>query len=610
MGDNDFFETVGTQAIPSNGSIGYAQPMPAGLPIEHRLGAAGGPASAWAQADNAFFGVVSAHERLPAGTYRCEHSQIHGPVLLRQKIDTDSLLRLSDSVIDDVLLEIERFRGMKARFAALGLLHKRGVLLWGPPGCISSTSLIKYESRGPEGRRRSKKTCHIERLYQAFHRIRGAGKGRYQVAPDDSSYWVSSVDHLGNVLKNRVVDVVYSGVKPCWKLRTRSGLDIQATGDHRFLSGGNYVPLAELAVGSPVETHRNILNEQPGRIHRPDRKMCYVKNHPYARTKMVNGKYRYHVLPMSRAVMEAHANELSLTAYLERLNANDLTGMNFLPPFLDVHHVDENTLNDDFGNLMLVSHAEHARMHGRKDRRLRYRTTTDVVESITYAGELDTYDIQMDDPYHNFIADRFVVHNSGKTAAVHLVSAMIVGREGGVAIFVDHPRLAADCLQLVRRIEPERPILAILEDLDALTQRFGENEFLALLDGEAQVNNVTFIATTNYPERLDRRFVDRPSRFDTVRFVGMPTAEARREFLAGKVPTLANGHLGDYVRLTEGMSLAHLRELIVLTQCYGYGLEESVARLRAMMKAKPDSDRLPGLLGAGFGLDDPTAPAT
>lgn len=320
MSDNNFFETVGTQAIPSNG---YAHPMPGGLPIEHRLGAAGGPASAWAQADNAFFGVVSAHERLPAGTYRCEHSQIHGPVLLRQKIDTDSLLRLSDSVIDDVLLEIERFRGMKARFAALGLLHKRGVLLWGPPG-------------------------------------------------------------------------------------------------------------------------------------------------------------------------------------------------------------------------------------------------------------------------------------SGKTAAVHLVSAMIVGREGGIAIFVDHPRLAADCLQLVRRIEPERPILAILEDLDALTQRFGENEFLALLDGEAQVNNVTFIATTNYPERLDRRFVDRPSRFDTVRFVGMPTAEARREFLVAKVPALANGHLGDYVRLTEGMSLAHLRELIVLTQCYGYGLEESAARLRAMMKAKPDSDRLPGAVGAGF----------
>jgi len=41
---------VGTWAQPGNGGHGYAAPLPrGGLPIDHRLGTSGGPASAWAR---------------------------------------------------------------------------------------------------------------------------------------------------------------------------------------------------------------------------------------------------------------------------------------------------------------------------------------------------------------------------------------------------------------------------------------------------------------------------------------------------------------------------------------------------------------------------------
>lgn len=182
---------------------------------------------------------------------------------------------------------------------------------------------------------------------------------------------------------------------------------------------------------------------------------------------------------------------------------------------------------------------------------------------------------------------------------VHQVARLIVGNEHGIAILVDAPHTTAACLQLLRRIEPDRPVVAIFEDLDALIVRFGENEYLALLDGEAQVDNIVFIATTNYPEDLDSRFVDRPSRFDTVRYIGMPDEAARAVYLRAKAPALVNGQLEQFVTASAGFSIAHLKELVVLTQCFAYPLHEAATRI-SKMKVKPNAKKSPDRLSAGL----------
>jgi len=205
---------------------------------------------------------------------------------------------------------------------------------------------------------------------------------------------------------------------------------------------------------------------------------------------------------------------------------------------------------------------------------------------------------------HGFLFKRNILlwgpPGSGKTATIDQVCALMTEEEDGIAFFVDHPRLASDCLQLVRRIEPERPVLAILEDLDALTDRNGEHEYLALLDGEFQIDNVVTIATTNYPERLDRRFVDRPGRFATIRYVGMPTTAARGTYLAAKMPDLPENALAEFVGSTAGFSIDYLRELIYLTQCEEVPLGRAVDQLRSMMGRKPDSQRNPERQSPGF----------
>lgn len=127
---------------------------------------------------------------------------------------------------------------------------------------------------------------------------------------------------------------------------------------------------------------------------------------------------------------------------------------------------------------------------------------------------------------------------SGKTTCVHMVAKAVIDR-GGIAVFVKHPDIAHLGLSMFRRIEPERPVVVIMEDIDAIVQRHGEAELLALLDGELQIEKVLYIATTNYPEKLDPRLMNRPSRFDVVQLIKMPSEDARRQYLSTKLPTLA-----------------------------------------------------------------------
>jgi hypothetical protein len=182
---------------------------------------------------------------------------------------------------------------------------------------------------------------------------------------------------------------------------------------------------------------------------------------------------------------------------------------------------------------------------------------------------------------------------SGKTSTIQLLIELFVKNLDGIAVQIQNPELAADCIRLIRQIEPNRQILAIMEDLDSLVREHGENAFLSLLDGENQTNNVVFVATTNYPEKLDKRFVDRPSRFDTIKYVGMPSDAARKCYLENKIPNASAEQIDTMVSLSEGYSIAHLKELVVLTECFDYSVESAVKKLDTMIERKPTSDQSP-----------------
>jgi len=186
---------------------------------------------------------------------------------------------------------------------------------------------------------------------------------------------------------------------------------------------------------------------------------------------------------------------------------------------------------------------------------------------------------------------------SGKTSTVQQLSKQIVDM-GGITVYCVNPDLTAQGLDIFRRIEPKRPVVVIFEDIDAIVQEYGESHLLAMLDGELQVDNVVFVATTNYPGRLDKRFINRPSRFDEIIKIGMPSAAAREYYLLAKNPRLRNNkfeicdgvsEIEQWVKETEGFSVAHLKELIISVECFNKSFKESVNRLKMMTEATPDS---------------------
>ena len=106
------------------------------------------------------------------------------------------------------------------------------------------------------------------------------------------------------------------------------------------------------------------------------------------------------------------------------------------------------------------------------------------------------------------------------------------------------------------------------------------------------------VATTNYPEQLDRRFVARPRRFDRVVRIDAADERTRRSYLVTKLPGADAAELERWVRATDGLSLAALAEAVISVRCLGNAFEETIALLRRMSTGRASSREFAA--GAGF----------
>jgi hypothetical protein len=176
----------------------------------------------------------------------------------------------------------------------------------------------------------------------------------------------------------------------------------------------------------------------------------------------------------------------------------------------------------------------------------------------------------------------------GKTSIIRLLCDDIVRRDG-IVIMVTNCRLAETALGGIRQIEPRRPILTIIEDIETFMGPSDESSsaraLLALLDGETQVDHIVHLATTNKPEQLEERIVKRPGRFDLVVGMNHPVAEARKAYLYNILKDhVTEKELQEMVDETEGLGLAHLRELVVANYCLGLDRKETLMRLKSNFK--------------------------
>ena len=315
------------------------------------------------------------------------------------------------------------------------------------PECLAEDTFLQYSSWSPSGERMNHKGGTIRRLYERFHQLPQTGKGR-RSNDAGAAYYVASVNDEGRIFSNRIEGVVDAGLKPCFLVTTAAGETICASADHKFYTGCGYTALSDLTEGSTVFVHNNTPYKTDDPAPRRNYQEIFVKHHPHAPDKVVRSRvsrseelyrdYCYKRLRKSHAVLEAEMNGLTVQAYVKRLNQGNLDGLCFLDPDAHVHHQDECVENNARSNLAATDAVAHGKHHAtERHNNLRFTAVEDVVVSIVAVGEKHTYDVCMAAPFNNFVADRFVVHNSaGKTSmALHLMAqAQAAGWPSG---FVD-----------------------------------------------------------------------------------------------------------------------------------------------------------------------------
>jgi len=177
----------------------------------------------------------------------------------------------------------------------------------------------------------------------------------------------------------------------------------------------------------------------------------------------------------------------------------------------------------------------------------------------------------------------------GKSGILQLCMKHIVNELSGIVINLkdeESVKAYVETIPKFRQIEPNRPLVVIVEDIDAIA---GESTYinsmlLNILDGVKQIENVVYIATTNYPEKLEERITNRPSRFDRRYYIAPPSPEVRKAYLLNKGKGL-DIDIDKWIKDTEGLSLSHLKELFISVHLLDVNYDQAITNLRGLKKS-------------------------
>jgi len=186
---------------------------------------------------------------------------------------------------------------------------------------------------------------------------------------------------------------------------------------------------------------------------------------------------------------------------------------------------------------------------------------------------------------------------SGKTSLINIISNELITKQNGVVFILQTPsdlRLYRDFIaEIYRVIEPTRPIITVIEDIDGLCEMNDtETTLINILDGIEQLDNVIYLATTNYTERLSERILNRPNRFDRRIQVGFPDAVTRKKYFKFKLKEddFKNNDIKKWVKDTTNMTIAHLGELVKSVIILGNDYNETIKLLKSLKEIPKSFD--------------------
>jgi 5-methylcytosine-specific restriction endonuclease McrA len=317
----------------------------------------------------------------------------------------------------------------------------------------------------------------------------------------------------GRFVRNRVVDVIDNGVADVYEVTTENGYRIKATSNHRFMNRDRvYQHLDLFSEGDLIAVNGTRVDAK--RCHECGRRTnrhglrceeCFRKDPtcvdcgaglsrlalrcPECREKA--GRCADCGVAVSRHAERCRpcADEAQIrpdasgtTARARKACQSANTGVCALCDRDDletqVHHKDRNPHNNQPENLMTLCEPCHRVLHATEDTfgnpYAHKYLSFDRIVSIRRVGRERVYDLCMQAPNHNFVANGFVSHNSGPGPLLELLAFarnMVMARQGRYLEDTDCHRLACMTGRIVQVGGVRRASCISLSDLMSVGMR-------------------------------------------------------------------------------------------------------------------------------------------
>ena len=422
----------------------------------------------------------------------------------------------------------------------------RSVLLVGFPGCLSADTKIMVSTGG----RKSGREYTIEEAYRKFNHI-DSGK---PYEKGNKYFWFRNKPIQTLALKNDntigyhdIEEILYSGKKHTYIIKTETGKKLRVTAEHPFkvpdgtigADKDGFKKLQQLKVGDFIICRAGLGDYQAIGRNKNRKELCGDFYHPYASKKTVNG-YTYNRINYARLVVEADLNDMSIEQFEHILSHQKHIAKTLCfidPKEYEVHHKDFNPSNDDHSNLEVLTKTEHLKIHGQQAKKHfgNQNVKREKIVKIKKFGFEKTYDIIMKAPYHNYVANGMVVHNTGKSLAAKCMASIfdwpliqldVGAMKGGIVGETEkNVRLATKTIDAFGKA-----ILLIDEIEKALAGASGQNLDSGVSAGmlgtlltwfQERSSEGIVVATANDLNKLPPEFL-RAGRFDTIFVVDTP----------------------------------------------------------------------------------------
>ena len=218
-----------------------------------------------------------------------------------------------------------------------------------------------------------------------------------------------SLNTAGVLIKNKIIDIRYEGVKDTYKITLVNGRSITTTGNHRYPTSNGLKKLVD------IDIHTDLLYYNTG---------YKVEDTSYVFTTKGTNNERYHSnkyqesyqLNSKKGVSGFTTKDTTqyklFESYLENHKKHFCQKCNSIDK-LEVHHIDGNHGNNIHSNLTTLCSSCHKKEHYKMGRvkmgEKGLETDLVKIHSIEYVGREDVYDVEMESPNHTFLTQNNIV---------------------------------------------------------------------------------------------------------------------------------------------------------------------------------------------------------